>query len=123
MKLNDQEKPLVYKAINEYLERRTDETPNQDTAVLRAVLNALAKTLPCPATNRLTTNQVVALKNYADLNGRNWKSKLQHDWVNGHSVGELQQVRNQFGPAWLVRFNLALAVHRETLKPLEKDAP
>jgi hypothetical protein len=53
-----------------------------------------------------TTDQLFALINYANANGRTWKSKLNDDWMNGRAEGELQQVRNQFGPTWLARFKL-----------------
>jgi hypothetical protein len=58
-----------------------------------------------------TTEQMVALQSYAKENGRTWKSKLNHDWMTGiysRSVDGalLQQVRNTFGPSWLVHFRL-----------------
>ena len=48
--------------------------------------------------------QLQALRNYAQKHGHTWKRDLLHDWETGHAEGELQQVRNQFGPSWLVRF-------------------
>lgn len=66
----------------------------------------------------LTTEQLQALKQFADANGRNWKSALNTVWMNGaynYAVlggadpGCLQQVRNEFGPSWLVRFSFRKA--------------
>jgi hypothetical protein len=53
-----------------------------------------------------THEQIEALRQYAAEHGRNWKSQLNADWMNGQSSGPLQQIRNQFGPSWLVRFQL-----------------
>jgi len=64
--------------------------------------------------NEPTTKQIQALATFAAANGRTWKSALRHCWetgLYGHYNGTersdlLQQVRNQFGPSWLVRFSL-----------------
>lgn len=65
-----------------------------------------------------TKEQIEALKTFAAINGRTWKSKLRQAWYDG-SYGDygieqygdtaalLQQVRNTFGPSWLVRFVIA----------------
>lgn len=64
----------------------------------------------------LTEQQLAALKSYAFTFGRTWKSKLNTAWCNGtdayeanergESIGHLlRQVRNQFGPSWLVKFS------------------
>jgi hypothetical protein len=53
-----------------------------------------------------TAAQLSALVCYATGHGRTWKSQLNDDWMNGRAEGELQQIRNQFGPSWLVRFRL-----------------
>jgi len=47
--------------------------------------------------------QIEALRQYAREEGRNWKSRLLDDWTNGRTVGPLQEVRNQFGPSWLLK--------------------
>lgn len=52
--------------------------------------------------------QLAALQWFADENGRYWKTKLRHAWLTGIYQGRqipplLQQVRNQLGPAWLLR--------------------
>ena len=58
-----------------------------------------------------------SLKLFADANGRTWKSKLRDLWMNGQywdaelggaDSSHLQQIRNQFGPRWLVRFRFSL---------------
>ena len=59
-----------------------------------------------PDKPRLSAEQLAALSAYAAENGRTWKSKLNHAWMNGQTDSMLQQIRNQFGPSWLVRFRL-----------------
>jgi hypothetical protein len=56
-----------------------------------------------------STEQVEALKAWAAIYGRNWKSALRQAWMTGEYNGFenshfLQQIRNTFGPSWLVRF-------------------
>lgn len=58
-------------------------------------------------TNKLTQDQLEALRTYAANNGRTWKAKLGDDWMTGRSNGELQQIRNTFGPTWLTRFRFS----------------
>ena len=61
----------------------------------------------------LDVEQLAALRAFADANGHHWKSKLSHAWSTGRyrdyngtdDYGALQQVRNTFGPSWLVRFS------------------
>lgn len=55
-----------------------------------------------------TTEQMAALRKYAAENGRTWKSQLLTEWERGTATGALQQVRNAFGPTWLVRFRFPL---------------
>ena len=56
---------------------------------------------------KLSAEQLKAVQEYAAANGRNWKSALRHDWETGQAYGELQQIRNNFGPTWLVNFRLS----------------
>jgi hypothetical protein len=64
--------------------------------------------------NKPTAEQIQALRTFAAANGRTWKSKLNEAWMSGryndYSGTErsdlLQQVRNNLGPSWLVRFIL-----------------
>ncbi len=59
------------------------------------------------AQQHLTRDQLKALVAFAKENGRTWKSQLNQEWMNGCVYNsELIGVRNQFGPSWLVRFNL-----------------
>lgn len=60
----------------------------------------------------LTDEQREALEACKAAHGRTWKSKLRLMWMycsysdygmESHSRG-LQQVRNQFGPTWLVNY-------------------
>ena len=64
--------------------------------------------------NTLTVEQLNALKRYASLYGRFWKQELNMAWCNGSDCREpdghyLRQVRNQFGPSWLVKFSFKKA--------------
>lgn len=60
----------------------------------------------------LAPEQLNALRTFANANGRDWKFKLNHAWSSGRyddyngtdDYGSLQQVRNTFGPSWLVKF-------------------
>ena len=54
-----------------------------------------------------TLEQWAALKAYAREHGRTWKSRLLDDWTYARTSGPLQQLRNSFGPRWLllVRIN------------------
>lgn len=59
----------------------------------------------------LTENQINAIQQWATRNGRCWKSELRQAWMTGNyyeadDSASLQQLRNTFGPAWLVRFRL-----------------
>jgi len=59
----------------------------------------------------LTAEQMRAVQYFAKQHGRNWKSALSDAWMRA-GIGvvaytpALQQVRNNFGPAWLVKFKL-----------------
>ena len=53
-----------------------------------------------------TESQIAALRSYAAEHGRYWKAKLLHDWLKDVSEGELQAIRNAFGPSWLLTFRL-----------------
>jgi hypothetical protein len=59
-----------------------------------------------------TAVQIEALKQFAAANGRTWKFELNYLWMNGaynYAVlggadsACLQQIRNQFGPSWLLK--------------------
>lgn len=54
----------------------------------------------------LTAEQMAAVKAYAAAHGRTWKAQLNYEWMSGTARGSLQQLRNTFGPSWLVRFRL-----------------
>ena len=61
----------------------------------------------------LTPEQLTAIQKYAIHLGRCWKSHLHNSWMNGiydcDDAGILQQIRNTFGPSWLVRFRGGVA--------------
>jgi len=53
-----------------------------------------------------TPEQLWALRDFAEKNGRNWKSILKDAWASGKddqlaNGGLLRQVRNELGPQWL----------------------
>lgn len=50
--------------------------------------------------------QMKALREFAAKNGRNWKSELNRLWFSGGTYGYLQQIRNEFGPRWLMNLRL-----------------
>lgn len=59
----------------------------------------------------LTAEQLKALQDWAKVYGRNWKTPLRDAWMDGDYHGfkdcnYLQQIRNTFGPSWLVSFRL-----------------
>jgi hypothetical protein len=65
-------------------------------------------------TQELTADQLVAVTTYAAEHGRNWKSALREAWMTGiyddfQGSNFLQQIRNTFGPTWLIRFRLPKA--------------
>jgi len=53
----------------------------------------------------LTAEQEKALQDYAAKHGSQWKDRLMTSWRAGGNHGPLlQQVRNTFGPSWLMGF-------------------
>lgn len=62
----------------------------------------------------LTVEQLAAIQTWATSHGRTWKAALRHAWETGdyvHTEGfansaALQQIRNTFGPSWLISFRL-----------------
>lgn len=82
------------------------------------------------ARNTPNAKQIEALRLFASANGRNWKSELNTLWMNGAysnavlggaDPAYLQQVRNEFGPTWLVRFSLAAAMIEESGRTLARE--
>jgi len=57
----------------------------------------------------LTTDELNALRKYASIHGRNWKSALRDQWERASAIGPLHALRNSHGPTWLVRFRLPKA--------------
>ena len=60
----------------------------------------------------LAPEHAAALLEFAREHGRYWKAVLNECWMSGIyppgvDGGPLQQVRNQYGPSWLVRFRLS----------------
>ncbi len=59
----------------------------------------------------LSLDHLLALRLFARCHGRYWKSALRDAWMTGqYPTGSilpaLQQIRNEHGPTWLVRFSL-----------------
>lgn len=52
-------------------------------------------------TKELSPDQRQALIDFATKHGIRWKSELSALWMRAAAGPLLQQVRNQFGPAWL----------------------
>jgi hypothetical protein len=60
---------------------------------------------------KLTPKQEAALIRFARDNGRSWKRELNLMWFDGRDANEpdggyLRQIRNQFGPSWLLKYRL-----------------
>lgn len=61
----------------------------------------------------MQTNEqaIEVLRQVKALLGRNYKTAIRNAWMNGNYAGEclnqwssqLQQIRNTFGPSWLVK--------------------
>lgn len=76
---------------------------------------------------RPTMEQMEALRAFASTHGRNWKSVLRDSWMSGIyptdcDSASLQQVRNAFGPSWLVRFRLPDPQCRMAELPKDRQA-
>ena len=56
----------------------------------------------------LSAEQIDALRAYRDRHGRRWKSRLLAEWLSstGGEGPDLRQVRNTFGPSWLLNYRL-----------------
>lgn len=79
-------------------------------------LGATAEVGMADESNDLSDKQRAAVVAFRDANGRDWKEKLGALWMNGNysrrgidmdQAALLQQVRNQFGPEWLVNVTRA----------------
>jgi hypothetical protein len=62
-------------------------------------------------TTQPNPEQLQALRAFAASNGRTWKAKLNAAWCNGTDTSNtngalLRQIRNAFGPQWLITFNI-----------------
>jgi hypothetical protein len=103
---------------------RDGSEPHTWEDVARAALAKLRATktaIEAPARPRRTidADQLEALQQFAERHGRNWKQQLSYCWETGDygitaHTAELQQIRNTFGPSWLVRFSFTkTSTHRE----------
>lgn len=59
------------------------------------------------ALDELTPAQRSALVAFKKGQGRDWKAALRDGWLRSAYPGELQQIRNQFGPEWLNKLTQA----------------
>lgn len=64
-----------------------------------------------PMKQELTTEQLRAIREFASQHGRTWKSQLRECWMTGQYPPDcdsrsLQNIRNSFGPIWLVNFRM-----------------
>jgi hypothetical protein len=57
-----------------------------------------------------TSEELIALREYAERKGSDWKEQLEADWRHGREVNAisdghlLRRVRNNFGPKWLINY-------------------
>ena len=63
----------------------------------------------------MTNEQIEAIQQWAKRHGRKWKSALRDAWMSGdydtfEQSAELQRIRNEYGPTWLVAFRLSKVV-------------
>ena len=85
-----------------------------DTVVYMAhYLGEVLKGVPMKQT--LTPEQLASLQSWAQSHGRNWKQTLRDAWMTGNYDGfaqgdYLQQIRNVFGPSWLISFRLPVEI-------------
>ncbi len=56
-----------------------------------------------PALSDLPPDLLKALVDFRAENGRSWKRTLLAGWLRAAFPGELQRLRNDFGPEWLTR--------------------
>jgi hypothetical protein len=56
-----------------------------------------------PSLSQLPPDLLEALVKFRSENGRAWKHKLLSGWLRAAFPGELQRLRNEFGPEWLTR--------------------
>lgn len=63
----------------------------------------------CPIVAKLSTEEIIALAQYANANGKQWKSKLRSAWMVASLSGPIHQLRNvaYFGPLGLIKINSA----------------
>lgn len=54
-----------------------------------------------PSLSQLPPDLLGALVKFRSENGRTWKHKLLSGWLRAAFPGELQRLRNEFGPEWL----------------------
>lgn len=75
--------------------------------------------------SKLTRDQYQALSDWETKYGRTWKSKLRNAWITGNydaftGSNYLQQMRNSYGPSWLVGFRFGTPL--DCMKTAERIA-
>lgn len=90
-----------------------DDRTTTAVANARAAMDHLATLLQSatPVPRQPTDAQMATLRAYAAWAGRTWKDKLNQDWQRARSdfpgdYAYLQQLRNAFGPSWLITVRL-----------------
>jgi len=68
------------------------------------------------ALSELDPQQREAIVQFRQEHGRRWKHQLLQGWMRAAFPGPLQQIRNNFGPEWLVRVKDADFRERSTVK-------
>lgn len=73
-----------------------------------AAIRAQAVRQPTKTAAQPSAEQLAAVREFARVHGRTWKAQLREAWMSGNydavdDSARLQQVRNAFGPSWLVK--------------------
>ncbi len=89
-----------------------NEQKSNDSLISEAI-DKLVSPENYPSTATLNDEQLKAIQSFAASHGRSWKSKLRDAWMTGQYDGfegsnYLQQIRNSFGPSWLIKFKLPI---------------
>jgi hypothetical protein len=50
----------------------------------------------------MTEDEKNALSSFYIQHGRKWKSVLRDEWMSASGIGPIHNMRNKYGPAWLV---------------------
>lgn len=76
----------------------------------KKLIKALQRNIAEIEAIEMKAEERAALIQFAEENGRTWKSKLRHAWETGQASAPLQSLRNAsyFGPRGLIRCRLTI---------------